>query len=323
MTGSDAEAEAADVAEVAQGFSRLEEAVSSVIVGQREPLRLAYITLLCEGHSLFEGVPGVAKTLLVSTLSRCLDLDYGRVQFTPDLMPADIVGTPILRPTGADMVFRPGPLFTTVLLADEINRAPAKTQAALLEAMQEGAATVDGTRHPLDTCFTVFATQNPVEQEGTYPLPEAELDRFLFKVCVDYPSEREEVALLARHHDPTSERPLDAVMARSVLLAARAAVRRVTVRDELVAYVAELVRATRADVRFALGASPRAGVMLLRAAKANAALEGRDFALPEDVQQMWAPALRHRVVLDPAAEVEGMSADEALLGSLASVTVPR
>ncbi len=313
-----------DVSEIAERYRTLSAAVGEVVVGQEEAVRLAFLTLLCSGHSLIEGVPGLAKTLLVQTLSRALDVRFGRVQFTPDLMPSDIIGTSILDAGAGDMRFRRGPLFTDLLLADEINRASAKTQAALLEAMQERAATVDGTRHELGPHFAVFATQNPVEHEGTYPLPEAELDRFLFKIVMDYPSEGEERGLLARHHAGLpGEAGLAPVLGGDDLARVREVVRRVIVGDEIVAYVSSLVRATRDDVHFALGASPRAGLMLLRAAKANAAVEGRDYVLPEDVQEMFLAALRHRVVLDPAAEVEGLTADEALSRTLRSVTVPR
>jgi len=316
--------EGADVAAVADTFGRLRDAVGRVVIGQDAAVRLAFTTLLCEGHALFEGVPGVAKTLLVRTLASALALRFGRVQFTADLMPADIIGTSIVQPGQGELRFRPGPLFTDLLLADEINRAPAKTQAALLEAMQERAATVDGVRHDLGASFTVFATQNPVEQEGTYPLPEAELDRFLFKIVVGYPDESDELELLARHHAAAANvASIEPVLDASSLARLREAVRGVIVRDDLLRYVAELVRATRADARFELGASPRAGVLLLRAAKANAALEGRDFAIPEDVQEVHLPALRHRVVLDAAAEVDGTTPDEALRANLASVTVPR
>ena len=286
-----------DVAAIAECYGALRAAVGGVVVGQESAVRLAFITLLCSGHSLIEGVPGVAKTLLVQTLAAAVDVRFGRVQFTPDLMPSDIIGTSILDPRVGDARFRPGPLFTDLLLADEINRASAKTQAALLEAMQERAATVDGTRHPLGPHFAVFATQNPVEQEGTYPLPEAELDRFLFKIVIEYPSEEEEAAILALHH--AGDRPPSAagrVLRTDQLEHAREVVRGVVVQDDVVAYVGALVRATRQDLHFALGASPRAGVMLLRAAKANAALEGRDYVLPEDVQAMLAPTDRKSVV---------------------------
>ena len=313
-----------DMAPVAALHDSIRDAVGAVVIGQDEAVRFAVVTILCRGHSLIEGVPGLAKTLLVRTLASCLGVRFGRVQFTPDLMPSDIIGTPLLDPSRAELRFRAGPLFTDLLLADEINRASAKTQAALLEAMQERAATVDGTRHDLGPHFTVFATQNPVEHEGTYPLPEAELDRFLFKIVMDYPAEAEERALLVRHHAEDAALPAPArVVSPEELERARQLVRAVIVRDEIAAYVASLVRATRTDLHFALGGSPRAGLLLLRAAKALAALDGRDFALPEDVQEAWPATLRHRVVLDPAAEVEGLVADEALRRTLESVTVPR
>jgi len=313
-----------DVLAIAERYRRLGEAVGGVLVGQESALRLAFVTLLCSGHSLIEGVPGVAKTLLVQSLAAAVDVRFGRVQFTPDLMPSDIIGTSILDPRERDSTFRPGPLFTDLLLADEINRASAKTQAALLEAMQERAATVDGKRHPLGPHFAVFATQNPIEQEGTYPLPEAELDRFVFKIVMGYPSADEEAAILGLHH--AGERPpasVPCVLRADDLEECRRIVRAVIVREDVVGYVAALVRATRADLHFALGASPRAGVLLLRAAKAQAAIEGRDYVIPEDVQAMFPPALRHRVQLDPAAEVEGLTPDRALEATLKSVAVPR
>jgi MoxR-like ATPase len=317
-------AERLDVTPVAELYQVVREGVGGVVIGQDEAIRLAVVTLLCRSHSLIEGVPGLAKTLLVRALSACLGVRFGRVQFTPDLMPSDIIGTPVLDPARGELRFRPGPLFTDLLLADEINRASAKTQAALLEAMQERAATVDGVRHELGPHFAVFATQNPVEQEGTYPLPEAELDRFLFRIVMGYPGERDEHRLLARHHADDAVAPAAArVVSRDALEDARARVRAVLVRDEIVAYVASLVRATRGDLHFVLGGSPRAGVLLLRAAKAHAALAGRDFVLPEDVQDAWLPALRHRVLLEPAAEVEGITPDEALRRTLESMTVPR
>jgi MoxR-like ATPase len=239
-------------------------------------------------------------------------------------MPSDITGTSVLDGRDGHVRFRSGPIFTDLLLADEINRASAKTQAALLESMQERTVTVDGIAHPLGPYFVVFATQNPVEHEGTYPLPEAELDRFLFKILMTYPSAADEAAMLARHHVETPAPPaLSDVISGADLDSARALLAQVVVREQIIAYVTALIRATRADVNFALGASPRAGVMLLRAAKANAAVEGRDYVLPEDVQEMWCPALRHRVVVDPAAEVEGLQADEALMRTLQSVAVPR
>jgi MoxR-like ATPase len=313
-----------DVTPVQEKYARMLEAVSEVVVGQDEAVRLAFITLICSSHSLFEGVPGVAKTLLVKALARLVSLGFGRVQFTADLMPSDITGIPVFHPGSAEFQFREGPIFTDLLLADEINRASAKTQAALLEAMQERSVTVDGVRHALGDEFTVFATQNPVEQEGTYPLPEAELDRFLFKVLVGYPDAESEQELLRRQHgsDPLDV-TIEPVLDRGELSRLRSIVSGLIVRDEIIAYVTELVRASRADVQYSLGASPRAGLQLLRAAKALAAMQGRDFVLPEDVQALWAPAMRHRIVLDPAAEVEGLEPDTALARTLASVTVPR
>jgi MoxR-like ATPase len=313
-----------DAAFVAERYAAIRSAVGRIVIGQDVVLRQLFVTLLVGGHSLVEGVPGVAKTLLVRTLARALQLKFGRIQFTPDLMPSDILGTSILESSIGDFRFREGPIFSELLLADEINRAPAKTQAALLEAMQEGTVTVDGTRHALSPYFTVFATQNPVEQEGTYPLPEAELDRFLFKILVDYPGEDDERALLTRHHAGLAmPSQIEPILTPEDLDRARAAVRGVTVRDEIIAYVAELVRATRRDFQYGLGASPRAGLLLLRAAKAQAMLEGRGFVLPEDVQEMWAPALRHRVMLDPGLEFEGQTADSALERTLRGITVPR
>jgi len=313
-----------DLAPVKDAFERMRVEIATVVVGQHAAIRLGFLTLLLSGHALIEGVPGLAKTLFVRTLARAVQLRFGRVQFTPDLMPSDIVGTPVVNPATGDVRFRPGPLFTDILLADEINRASAKTQAALLEAMQEAAATVDGETHPLGEHFCVFATQNPVEQEGTYPLPEAELDRFLFKLVLDYPTAEEELAILELHHGGgvRSERVAPVLDALG-LVHARQLVNRIVVRREILSYVASLVRTSRADLHFTLGASPRAGVMLLRAAKANAALEGRDFVLPEDVQDMFLPVLRHRVQLDAGAEVEGMTVDEALRHTLQGVTVPR
>ncbi len=312
-----------DLAPVAALARTVHDGVGAVVTGQDEAIRLAIVTILCRGHSLIEGVPGLAKTLLVRALASCLGVRFGRVQFTPALMPSDIIGTPVLDPARGELRFRPGPLFTDLLLADEINRAPAKTQAALLEAMQERSATVDGVRHELGGDFAVFATQNPVEQEGTYPLPEAELDRFLFRIVMTYPGAEQERALLARHHAGDAMPAVARRVSPAELEAARRLVQAVVVRDDVIGYVAELVRATRADLHFALGGSPRAGLLLLRAAKAHAALAGRDFVLPEDVQASWLPALRHRVILEPAAEVEGTTPDEALRRTLESVTVPR
>jgi MoxR-like ATPase len=312
-----------DPAWVAEVFAAMRAAVGAVVIGQDEAVRLSFVTLLCAGHSLYEGVPGVAKTLLVRTLAATLGIRFGRIQCTPDLMPTDIIGTPILDSRAGDFRFREGPLFTDLLLVDEINRAPAKTQAALLEAMQERSATVDGVTYPLGEWFTVLATQNPIEQEGTYPLPEAELDRFLFKIRVSYPTAEEEVRVLATHH--ANRAPLASVrplMEAADLAAARAIVDATLARDEILQYAVALVRATREHPAISVGASPRAALWTLRSAKALAALEGRDFVLPEDVQAVIRPTLRHRIVLEPGAEVEGMGPDDALEEVVRAVPVP-
>jgi len=314
---------AKDPAWVAEAFAAMRSTVGAVVIGQDEAVRLSFVTLLCAGHSLYEGVPGVAKTLLVRTLAATLGIRFGRIQCTPDLMPTDIIGTPILDARTSNFRFRQGPLFTDLLLVDEINRAPAKTQAALLEAMQERAATVDGVTYPLGDWFTVLATQNPIEQEGTYPLPEAELDRFLFKIRMSYPTAEEEVRVLATHH--VSRAPLDktrAMLEAADLAAARAIVDAILARDEILQYAVALVRATREHPAISVGASPRAALWTLRAAKAIAALEARDFVLPEDVQAVIRPTLRHRIVLEPGAEVEGMGPDDALEEVIRAVAVP-
>src|SRR5258708_35285528 len=240
---------------VAQSFAALRSAIGTVIIGQDEAVRLSFVTLLCSGHSLYEGVPGVAKTLLVRTLAAAIGVRFGRIQCTPDLMPSDIIGTPVLHGDG-EFRFRPGPLFTDLLLVDEINRAPAKTQAALLEAMQERAATVDGTRYSLGDWFTVLATQNPIEQEGTYPLPEAELDRFLFKIRIGYPSAEEEVRILATHHVSAAPPVSTVLLSANELGHARVIADAALARDEILQYAVALVRATRDHPAIAVGASP-------------------------------------------------------------------
>ncbi|HVA78044.1 MAG TPA: MoxR family ATPase [Candidatus Binataceae bacterium] len=312
-----------DAGWVAAKFAALRSAIAAVVIGQDEAVRLSFVTLLCSGHSLYEGVPGVAKTLLVRALAANLGIRFGRIQCTPDLMPSDIIGTPILQIDRADFRFRPGPLFTDLLLVDEINRAPAKTQAALLEAMQERAATVDGTSYALGEWFTVLATQNPIEQEGTYPLPEAELDRFLFKIRIDYPSAEEEFRILDTHHARASPLVGASVMLTPPELSrARAVTDATAARDEILRYAVALVRATRDHPAIAVGASPRAAMWMVRAAKAIATLEGRAFVLPEDVQAIIRPALRHRIVLEPGAEVEGISPDDAVDEVVRGVPVP-
>ncbi len=320
--------ETGPMAEVAELGERVQEEVAPVVIGMEREVRACLSAVLAAGHVLLEGPPGVAKTLLVRTLATALGGSYGRIQFTPDLMPSDVTGTSVFRPNEGEFRFQPGPLFAHVLLCDEINRAPAKTQAALLEAMQEGAATVDNHRHPLPEPFAVFATENPLEHEGTYPLPEAQLDRFLYKVLVGYPDEEVEARLLGAVHtrSPSAspeELGVTAVTGPEELLAIREKVSGVEVREDLPGYVVRLLRATREAPALVLGASPRAGVMLIRAAKAMAALVGRDYVTPDDLKEVFLPAMRHRVLLDPAEEIEGATTDEVLTRILDTVEVPR
>jgi len=298
--------------------------VAKVVVGQQEVVRAVTIGLAVNGHVLLEGPPGVAKTLLASAVGRALGLEFRRVQFTPDMLPSDLTGTAALR--GGELAFRPGPVFANLLLADEINRTPPKTQAALLEAMQEGQVSIDGTAHPLPDPFLVVATQNPIEYEGTYPLPEAQLDRFLMKVQVGYPSADGELRMLGLAREglrPASLDDVAVVAGAHELRAARAGVDAVTVSAEVAAYLVALVRATRELPSVALGASPRAAVHLLVAAKAAALLAGRDFVTPDDVAGLAVPVLRHRLILRPEAELERYDADDAVRTALDSVPVPR
>ncbi|MGH9004786.1 MAG: AAA family ATPase [Acidimicrobiia bacterium] len=315
---------------VAELAKRLEAQVRQVVVGQEETLEQLLAASLVGGHVLLEGVPGVAKTLLARAWAAALGLTFRRVQFTPDMLPSDLTGTVALRPAaegvGSDLAFRPGPVFTHVLLADEINRTPPKTQAALLEAMQEGQVSVDGVSYPLPTPFLVVATQNPIEYEGTYPLPEAQLDRFLLKVEVGYPGAADELAILRLGHRGVAPATLDHVEVTATadeLAAARDEVDATTVADEVAGYIIELVRRTRDLPSVALGASPRAAVHLLAASKAAARLAGRNFVTPDDVAGMARPVLRHRLVLRPEAELERYRPDDAVAAALGSVPVPR
>jgi MoxR-like ATPase len=307
---------------------RVLDELGKVVLGQDEVLRQMMIALLAGGHALLEGVPGTAKTLAIRALSMALELRFGRVQFTPDLMPTDLIGVNVLDELKRDFAFHAGPIFTDLLLADEINRAPAKTQAALLEAMQERQVTVDGVTRPLPAGFTVFASQNPVEYEGTYPLPEAQLDRFLLKIVVGYPAAEAERAILDRYVEGFSADRADSYGIRPVLgagevLQLRQAVAAVHVEPGVRDYVTRIVRATREEPSLALGASPRAGVALFLASRAEAFLSGRDFVTPDDVKALALPVLRHRVVLTPEAEVEGQTVDQRLTGVLGTIPAPR
>jgi MoxR-like ATPase len=298
------------------------------VIGQDTAIDEALVAFLARGHALVEGVPGTAKTLMVRALAGALNARFGRIQFTPDLMPADVTGTSIIRDAARGFEFRAGPVFTDLLLADEINRAPAKTQAALLEAMAERQVTVDGTPHALGDLFTVFATQNPVEYEGTFPLPEAQLDRFLLKIRVGYPAKEAELKMLDAYAEGfDAERAADAtpapVLDEAQCRALRSAVDGVKVAPEVREYVANIVRATRDDPALTLGGSPRATVALFRAGRAAALLAGRDFVTPDDVKDYALAVLRHRVLVAPELEVEGRTADDVLLAALGRVKAPQ
>jgi MoxR-like ATPase len=315
-------------AEIAERLGQVRAAVAERVIGQDAVIDQALIVFLARGHALLEGVPGTAKTLLIRVLASALDVDFGRIQFTPDLMPADITGTSVLREGGRTSEFRRGPVFTDLLLGDEINRAPAKTQAALLEAMQERQVTNDGVTHELSPFFTVFATQNPIEYEGTYPLPEAQLDRFLVKIRVEYPSLDAELKMLENY-----DRGFDAERAEALLPAAlldatacttiRAAVEQVRVEPDVREYIAAIVRSTREDNALTLGGSPRASVSLFRVARAAAVLAGRDFVTPDDVKGLAPAVLRHRILVAPELEVEGRTSDDVIDALLARVPAPQ
>jgi MoxR-like ATPase len=302
-----------------------------VIAGQEAVIEEVLIAILCQGHALLEGVPGIAKTLIVKSLGPLLGLGFQRVQATPDLMPADILGTTVFRAglgsNAEGFSFHAGPVFTDLLLVDEINRMPPRTQAALLECMEERQVTTDGVRRPLPAWFTVFATQNPVDFEGTYPLPEAQLDRFLLKIHVAYPAEQEELQILERHHAGSGAGLLNdasiAPIPAELLSAARAEVRSIRIEPELYTYILAIARRTREWPTLLLGASPRAAISLMRVAQATAAFDGRDYLVPDDVKRAVQPVLRHRIMLKPEAELEGFDPDRVLTDVIAAVPVPR
>ena len=306
----------------------LKRSLAEIIEGQDSVIDNVIVSLAAGGHVLIEGVPGVAKTLLARSLASAVRGSFSRIQFTPDLMPADITGVNVFEPKAAEFRFRPGPLFADVVLADEINRAPAKTQAALLEAMQEGQVTIDGATHVLSPMLTVLATQNPIEYEGTYPLPEAQLDRFMMKIIVGYPALKSERLMITRMHQlgdqvQHPEKTVKAVLTPAQLLEIRSAAHRVEVDESIINYIVEIIRNSRTASTLSLGASPRAGVMLLRAAKAIALVRGKSYVTPDEVRDVLFPVLRHRVRLTPEAEIEGLTADACLESLAKRVAVPR
>jgi len=309
-------------------LERITAEISKVIIGQHEVVTLLLVGILARGHVLIEGVPGLAKTLLAKTLAHILRADFTRIQFTPDLMPADVLGTNVYDLESRSFRLRKGPIFTEILLADEVNRTPPKTQAALLEAMEERQVTIDGKSFPLSENFMVVATQNPIEQEGTYPLPEAQLDRFLMKIRMDYPSPSEEREVLARYGKCAESRPMESTgLARFTggewILKIRRLVEQVTMEEGIIAYVQSVLDQTRHSPHLYLGASPRGGIALLRTSQCLAALEGKDFITPDHIKKMTLPVLRHRVILRPEAELEGLSPDKILSRILEGISVPR
>ncbi|MBI5708414.1 MAG: MoxR family ATPase [Armatimonadetes bacterium] len=313
---------------VASVTATLKSEIAKAIVGQDAAVDRAIVALLAGGHVLLEGVPGIAKTLLVRTLARAVDLPYGRIQFTPDLMPSDLIGTNVFDPKAGEFRLRKGPIFAAVLLADEINRTPPKTQAALLEAMEERRVTIDGEAFPLPQPFVVFATQNPIEFEGTYPLPEAQQDRFLLKIVLSYPEAETEVGVLRRHHAGFQPQHLEQAGVQPVLnleqlSALQEQVRKVAVEDKVFDYIYQIVSATRNSANILYGASPRAGIALLNTSKALAAMRDREFVIPDDVKELALAVLRHRVLLRPEAEIEGLTVDSVLQSLIGAQIVPR
>ena len=313
-----------DLSQVHALSNRVLDEVEKAVVGKREPLELVFLGFLADGHVLLEDYPGLAKTLAARSFAQVLDVEFARIQFTPDLMPSDVTGSSIWNQRDGDFEFRPGPIFTNLLLSDEINRAPPKTQAALLEAMQERQATIEGLTHTLPTPFLVIATQNPIEYEGTYPLPEAQLDRFLLRTAFGYPTREDEVDVLGRRIERGSEDiELQAMIDRETLLEMQRAVEAVYVADEIREYCVDLVVATRASQSAAVGASPRGSLALLKLARCRAALNGRDFVLPDDVKAIAVPALAHRLVLRPELWVQRITAEDVVREVLETVPTPR
>lgn len=315
-----------DLSGLQQSVESLKNEISKVIVGQEQMVELLLAAILADGHVLIEGVPGVAKTLTAKLLSKSISVGFSRIQFTPDLMPSDVIGTTLFNPKETSFQFKRGPIFSNIILIDEINRAPAKTQAALFEVMEERQITVDGQSYHLEKPFMVVATQNPVEQEGTYHLPEAQLDRFLFKITVVYPTPEQEFSIVMHHHQSRPESFLEKihpVISADDIENLRTQVRSIHVEDKLISYITTIVGNTRANKSIYLGASPRASIGILNGAKALAAIRGRDFVTPEDIIFISMPVLRHRITLSPEKEMEGANADEVIKQIIEAVEVPR
>jgi len=315
-----------DLNKLNESIKKIREEIGKVIVGQAQMIDLLITAILADGHVLIEGVPGVAKTLTAKLLSKVISVGFSRIQFTPDLMPSDVLGTTVFNMKNSAFEFKHGPIFSNIVLIDEINRAPAKTQAALFEVMEERQVTIDGTTYGLEHPFMVVATQNPIEHEGTYRLPEAQLDRFLFKILVDYPTLDEEVTIISGHHQRQGAMPMsevNAVLSAAEISAYRQTVQHIHVEENLLKYVAQLIYETRNSPALFLGASPRASIAILNGSKAFAALFGRDFVTPEDIKAIALPVLRHRVLLTPDKEMEGVTPDEVVKQIIDKVEVPR
>lgn len=315
-----------DIGGFAEKAREIKECISKVVVGQHFTVDLILSSILANGHILLEGVPGVAKTLMARTISKLIDTQFGRIQFTPDLMPSDVLGTTVFNMKSGDFDFHRGPVFADIVLVDEINRAPAKTQAALFEVMQERQVTVDSVTYPMNPVFTIIATQNPVEQEGTYKLPEAQLDRFVMKINVGYPSPQEELEVLTRHHGNSGFTRLDdlhAVLTVEELLQMRKLTSQVIIDPSLMNYIVQIVQATRTNRYLFLGASPRASVSLMQTAKGLALLQGRDFVTPDDIQLLAFPVLRHRLMLNTDADLEGLTVEKVIKEIISQIEVPK
>ncbi len=315
-----------DLSELQESVFKIKQQLQKVIVGQKEMIDLLIVALLADGHVLIEGVPGVAKTITAKLLSQTIDVGFSRIQFTPDLMPSDIIGTSIFNVKTSDFEFKKGPVFSNMILIDEINRAPAKTQAALFEVMEEKQITIDGSTYKMDEPFVVLATQNPIEQEGTYRLPEAQLDRFLFKIEVKYPNAEEELQIIIKEQaleNTKKSSKISAVINGNQLVNFRSLIKKVAIEENLLKYIANIVVETRSNSFLYLGASPRATIAILGASKAIAAIEGRDFVTPEDVKKAAIPVLQHRVIVTPEREMEGVTSQQIISQIIESVEIPR
>jgi MoxR-like ATPase len=315
-----------DLNHLSAAVYKIKTELRKVIVGQEEMIDLLIVSILANGHSLIEGVPGVAKTVTAKLLAKTMDVAFSRIQFTPDLMPSDILGTSVFSMKNNEFEFKPGPIFSNIILIDEINRAPAKTQAALFEAMAERQVTIDGREYQLNAPFLVFATQNPVEQEGTYRLPEAQLDRFLFKINVGYPNLEEEIQILTDHHarkNTDAESTVNGVLTAEEIATYQRTVKEIVIEDNLIKYIARIILNTRNNPNLYLGASPRASIAIMNGSKAYAAIMGRDFVTPDDIKYIATAVMRHRIILTPEREMEGLTADRAVAQIIENIEIPR